>query len=170
MEKGDYSVYYAAGISRWKGQTNMSKKKKKYSEKLQSTTAVMNIDEILSQLSSLADNSSHLIRGDPEQETLWKAGIKACNEASSILSALQIEGINDPEQVHDLIADYNTLAKQYQMLYSKFELKAKPEQFGDKYICPDCKRIVRGYHDCYCWFCGKHLDTNYSSSERKKKV
>ncbi len=75
----------------------MGKKKKKYSEKLPNTTALMNIDEILSQLSSLADNSSPLIRGDPEMETLWRAGIKACNEASSILSALQIEGINDPE-------------------------------------------------------------------------
>ncbi len=151
----------------------MGKKKKKYSEKLPNTTAVMNIDEILSQLSSIADNSRSFIRAkkedadDEEYNAIWKADVKACNEAGSILFALQNEGINDPEQVRDLITDYNSLAKQYQMLYAKFELKAKPEQFGDKYICPDCKRIVRGYHDCYCWFCGRRLDTNYSS--RKKR-
>ncbi len=137
----------------------MGKKKKKYSEKLPNTTAVMNIDSILAQLSSLADNSRSFIKGNSEDDAIWKMDVKACEEATDILTALQDEGINDSEQVHDLIADYNALAKQCQTLHEKFEVKAKPKQLGDKYVCPECNRMVKGYHDCYCWFCGKRLDS-----------
>ncbi len=145
----------------------MGKKRKLNGEKRPNTTADMNIDSILAQLSSLADNSRSFIHGEPEEDAIWKADIKACEEAADILTALQNEGINDPEQVHDLIADYNALAKQYQTLHEKFEVKARPEQLRDKYICPYCKRMVRGYHDCYCWFCGKRLDESMTNLRKR---
>ncbi len=138
----------------------MGKKKKTNGEKRPNTMATMSIDSILAQLSSMADNSRSFIHGEPEEDAIWEADIKACEEATDILNALHDEGVSDPEQVHDLIADYNALAKQCQTLHEKFEVKERPKRLGDKYICPDCNRMVRGYHDCYCWFCGKRLDTS----------
>lgn len=99
----------------------------------------MGLDAILAQLASLKDNSRSFIvpePDDPEIQEIWKADVEACEAATAILSALQDEGIKDPEEVQDLIADYNALAQQYQTLHRKFEAGDRPERLGASYICP----------------------------------
>lgn len=120
----------------------------------------MGIDAILAQLASLKDNSRSFIDGkDPEADAIWQADIEACEAATDILTALQDEGIKDPEQVRDLIHDYNALAEQYQELHRKFEVEDKPEHIGGMHFCPECHRRSRPYAS-YCWNCGKRLDWN----------
>lgn len=97
----------------------------------------MTIEAIVTQLASLKDS--------------------ACEAATGILTALQEEGIRDPEQVRDLIADYNALAKQYQDLHEKFEAGDKPLRLGGIYLCPECRRQSRPGNS-YCWNCGRKLD------------
>lgn len=126
----------------------------------------MGLDTILAQLASLKDNSQSFIvpePADPEAQEIWKADVEACEAATAILSALQDEGIKDPEEVRDLIADYNALAQQYQTLHRKFEEPAKPERIGGKFgykkLCPDCHREILPRSDApHCWFCGRRLD------------
>jgi len=123
----------------------------------------MSIDAILGQLASMKDNAKSFIDGnDPEADAIWAADIATCEAATDILTALQDEGINDHEQVRDLIHDYNALAEQYRAMHKKYEEPAKPERFGlvaghyATYICPKCRNQVRPSHS-YCWNCGKRL-------------
>jgi len=118
----------------------------------------MGIDAILAQLASLKDNSRSFIDGkDPEADAIWQADIEACEAATDILTALQDEGIKDPEQVRDLIHDYNALAQQYQTLHQKHEAAGKPEKLGGVSLCPDCHRQTRP-GNAFCWNCGKRLE------------
>lgn len=114
------------------------------------------IDAILSQLSSLKDNSrSFQCEADPDP--IWQADIDACDAAAAILTALQAEGIKDLEQVRDLIADYNALAAQCQKLHQKYEQGRKAEQLGGIFLCPDCHRKTHPGNR-YCWNCGLRID------------
>ena len=73
----------------------------------------MPVDAILAQLSSLKDNSKSFIDGsDAEADEIWAADVAACEAATAIIIALQDEGISGPEQVRDLVQDYNAQAKQ----------------------------------------------------------
>lgn len=119
--------------------------------------AGMTMEEIIAQVTSIWDRARPLL-GGAEPGDVWQASIKACDAAIAILTALQTEGIHDPEQVRDLIADYNALAKQYQMLHQKYEVVARAERLGCKFICPDCHRQISHYGAPHCWFCGKRLD------------
>lgn len=120
----------------------------------------MGLDAILAQLASLKDSSQSFIvpePADPEAQEIWKADVEACEAATAILSALQDEGIKDPEEVRDLIADYNALAQQYQTLHRKFEAGDRPERLGASYICPECHRQSRP-GNARCWNCGHKLN------------
>lgn len=116
----------------------------------------MTIEAIVAQLASLKDSSRSFISGDGT-DAIWEADVRACDAATDILTALQEEGIRDPEQVRDLIADYNALAKQYQELHRKFEAGDKPHRLGDAYLCPECHRQSRPGKN-HCWNCGRKLD------------
>lgn len=121
----------------------------------------MSIDAILERLADLKDIAAALQtpRDGPEPTA---SRVAACEAATDILTALQDEGINDHEQVRDLIHDYNALAEQYRAMHKKYEEPAKPERFGlvaghyATYICPKCRNQVRPSHS-YCWNCGKRL-------------
>lgn len=120
----------------------------------------MCIDTILAQLASMKDNAQSFIvpePADPEAQEIWKADVEACEAATAILSALQDEGIKDPEEVRDLIADYNALAQQYQALHRKFEAGDKPDRLAGVYLCPECKRQSRP-GNAHCWNCGHKLN------------
>lgn len=120
----------------------------------------MGIDTILAQLASMKDNAQSFIvpePADPEAQEIWKADVEACEAATAILSALQDEGIKDPEEVRDLVADYKALAQQYQALHRKFEAGDRPERFAGIYLCPECKRQSRPGNP-YCWNCGHKLN------------
>ena len=118
----------------------------------------MSIDAILGQLASMKDNAKSFIDGnDPEADAIWAADIAACEAATDILTALQDEGIKDPEQVRDLIHDYNALAAQYQNLHQKYEVEEKPVRLGNTFICPACNRQIRQLYAAHCWSCGKRL-------------
>lgn len=64
--------------------------------------AAMSIDGIISQISSLKDNSQSFITKDGDDE-IWREDVRACESAIAILSALQDAGINEPDQIRDFI-------------------------------------------------------------------
>ena len=117
----------------------------------------MPVDAILAQLSSLKDNSKSFIDGsDAEADEIWAADVAACEAATAIITALQDEGISDPEQVRDLVQDYNAQAKQYQTMHQKYEVPVRPKNLGGVWLCPGCNRPIRPGNN-YCWHCGKRL-------------
>lgn len=119
----------------------------------------MTIDAILAQLASMKDNAKSSIGGvGPEGDAIWQTDVDACEAAAAILSALQDEGLNDPEQVRDMIYDYRALAEQYQTMRQHYIEPAKPERLGAAYICPNCKKQLRQTNAGHCWACGKRLN------------
>ena len=153
----------------------MGKKKKNAKPRLPNSTATMNIDHILSQLSSLAENSSSFITGKPEDaesDAIWKADIEACGQATAILSALQDEGIEDPEQVHDLIADYNAMAEERREMHRKYEHPDPATSVGGQMFCPEC-RTPPYHYPRHCPRCGKRLNIENqrrTQSEAKRGI
>lgn len=109
----------------------------------------MSIDTILEQLAKAKD------------QTVWQSVADACEAATDILTVLQDEGIKDPEQVRDLIHDYNALAEQYQKMHQKYEEPAPVMRLGSgaraACLCPECHNQSRP-GNAYCWNCGKRLD------------
>ena len=116
----------------------------------------MSLDAIMEQLSDLKDIAASMQtpRDGPEPTA---SRVAACEAATDILNALQDEGIKDPEQVRDLIHDYNALAAQYQNLHQKYEVEEKPVRLGNTFICPACNRQIRQLYAAHCWSCGKRL-------------
>lgn len=132
-------------------------KKDKRTQKAEAPTHGMSIDTILEQLSSMKDNSKSFIDGsDPEADAIWAADVAACEAATAIITALQDEGISDPEQVRDLIHDYKAQAKQYQTMHQKYEVPVKPKNLGGVWLCPACNHQMRSGNN-FCWHCGKRL-------------
>lgn len=146
----------------------MGKKEKK--PRLKNSTATMNIDRILAQLASLADNSRASIIGkkeDDEFDEIWKADIEALEQTTAILSALQDEGIEDPDQVHDLIADYNAMAEERREMFRKYEHPDRTVSIGGQDFCSECRSQVR-YQPRYCSRCGKRLENEYKPRPKRR--
>ena len=116
----------------------------------------MSIDTILENLADLKDVALFLQkpRDDPD---ITESRVAACEAATDILTALQDEGIKDPEQVRDLVHDYNALAKHYQSLHQKYEEPAEAVRLGITFVCPDCHRQITGRYPHHCGNCGKRL-------------
>lgn len=118
----------------------------------------MTIDAVLTQLSSMKETAEPFIDGtDPDADKVLKEDVEAIEAATDIFTALQDEGIKDPEQVRGLIHDYNALAEQYQSLHQKYEVEDKPVRLGNTFICPACNRQIRQLYAAHCWSCGKRL-------------
>lgn len=115
----------------------------------------MSLDAIMEQLSDLKDIAASMQtpRDGPEPTA---SRVAACEAATDILNALQDEGIKDPEQVRDLIHDYNALAEQYRAMHQRYEEPEPIRRLGTACLCPDCKHTVRPDNP-YCWYCGKRL-------------
>lgn len=120
----------------------------------------MSIDAIMEQLSDLKDIAAALQtpRDGPEPTA---SRVAACEAATDILTALQDEGIKDPEQVRDLIHDYNALAEQYQKMHQRHEEPATVLRIGGgaraACLCPRCRNQSRP-GNAYCWNCGQRLN------------
>lgn len=114
----------------------------------------MSIDAIMEQLSDLKDIAASL------QTQMDADRVKACETATDILNTLQDEGIKDPEQVRDLIHDYNALAEQYRKMHQRYEEPAQVLRLGGgaraACLCPECHNQSRPGNP-YCWNCGKRL-------------
>ena len=137
----------------------MKKQDKRHKAPAEPPSEGMSIDAILAQLASMKDNAKASIGDvDPEGDEIWRQDIAACEAATAILSALQDEGIKDPEQVRDLIHDYNALAEEYQKMHQHYEKPEKPIQLGAAYICTNCKKQLRQTNAGHCWACGKRLN------------
>ena len=137
----------------------MKKQDKRHKAPAEPPSEGMSIDAILAQLASMKDNAKASIGDvDPEGDEIWRQDIAACEAATAILSALQDEGIKDPEQVRDLIHDYNALAEEYQKMHQHYEKPEKPIQLGAAYICQNCKKQLRQTNAGHCWACGKRLN------------
>ena len=115
----------------------------------------MSLDAIMEQLADLKDIAASMQtpRDGPEPTA---SRVAACEAATDILNALQDEGIKDPEQVRDLIHDYNALAEQYRAMHQRYEEPEPIRRLGTACLCPDCKHTVRPDNP-YCWYCGKRL-------------
>ena len=134
----------------------MKKQDKRHKAPAEPPSEGMSIDAILERLADLKDIAAALQtpRDGPEPTA---SRVAACEAAIDILTALQDEGIKDPEQVRDLIHDYNALAAQYQNLHQKYEVEEKPVRLGNTFICPACNRQIRQLYAAHCWSCGKRL-------------
>ena len=134
----------------------MKKQDKRHKAPAEPPSEGMSIDAILERLADLKDIAAALQtpRDGPEPTA---SRVAACEAAPDILTALQDEGIKDPEQVRDLIHDYNALAAQYQNLHQKYEVEEKPVRLGNTFICPACNRQIRQLYAAHCWSCGKRL-------------
>ena len=117
----------------------------------------MSIDEIASTLATFKEMSEDAAKKLNYTPDAVNREVLACEAATDILTALQDEGIKDPEQVRDLIHDYNALAAQYQNLHQKYEVEEKPVRLGNTFICPACNRQIRQLYAAHCWSCGKRL-------------
>lgn len=121
----------------------------------------LSIDAILAQLASMKDNALSFIVEKEGADPVWAADVAACEAATAILSALQDEGIKDPEQVRDLVHDYKALAEQYQKMHQQYEEPAKVLRLGGgaraACLCPKCRNQSRP-GNAYCWNCGTRLD------------
>ena len=117
----------------------------------------MSIDEIASTLATFKEMSEDAAKKLNYTPDAVNREVLACEAATDILTALQDEGINDHEQVRDLIHDYNALAAQYQNLHQKYEVEEKPVRLGNTFICPACNRQIRQLYAAHCWSCGKRL-------------
>lgn len=129
----------------------MKKQDKRQKAPAEPPSKGMSLDAIMEQLSDLKDIATSL------QTPMDGDRVAACEAATDILTALQDEGINDHEQVRDLIHDYNALAEQYQSLHQKYEVEGKPVRLGNTFICPACNRQIRQLYAAHCWSCGKRL-------------
>ena len=117
----------------------------------------MSIGEIASTLATFKEMSEDAAKKLNYTPDAVNREVLACEAAIDILTALQDEGIKDPEQVRDLIHDYNALAAQYQNLHQKYEVEEKPVRLGNTFICPACNRQIRQLYAAHCWSCGKRL-------------
>jgi len=119
----------------------------------------LSIDAILAQLASMKDSAAAFTK-ERDADPVWKADVTACEAATAILSALQDEGVRTPEEVRDLVHDYNALAEQYRNLHQQYEEPAAVLRFGtgarSAYLCPKCRSQSRP-GNAYCWSCGKRL-------------
>lgn len=133
------------------------KKQGKHKAPAEAPSKGMSIDAILERLADLKDVAIFLKkpRDDPD---VMESRVAACEAATDILTALQDEGIKDPEQVRDLFHDYNALAEQYQKMHQHYEKPEEPIQLGAAYICPNCKKQLRQTNAGHCWACGKRLN------------
>lgn len=115
----------------------------------------MNLNDVISQLGSLRDNSADSLKADPEND-LWRADVAACDTAIKALAALVAEGFTDLDAVLDLLTDYRSLAKQYQTMRRKYEAPAKPTHKDGVWHCPGCNGRVQINHT-HCHRCGQKL-------------
>ena len=115
----------------------------------------MSIDNILSQLSSLKDNSADNAKAQ-DADPIWQQDVDALEATIGIISALQDEGITDAEGVKDLIFDYNALGKQYQDLARKHLKPATPVHKDGVWHCPECNARTSFNHS-FCHKCGKKI-------------
>ena len=135
----------------------MKKQDKRKAPASAATSKGMSIDTILEHLADLKDIAASLQtpRDDPEPT---QSRVAACEAATDILTALQDEGIKDPEQVRDLIHDYNALALQYRNLRHTYEEGDRPQRLGSSkvFVCPACRQQQRPGNN-NCWNCGHRL-------------
>lgn len=120
----------------------------------------MSIGEIASTLATFKEMSEDAAKKLNYTPDAVNREVLACEAAIDILTALQDEGIKDPEQVRDLIHDYNALAEQYQKMHQRYEEPAQVLRLGGgaraACLCPECHNQSRP-GNAYCWNCGKRL-------------
>lgn len=120
------------------------------------TASHLGMDKLVSQLSSLKDNSASFITGEPDRQ-IWKDDVTALEAAISICSALQDEGVNDAEGLRDLLFDYRAQARQIREMRARYEVESKPLNKNGLLLCPRCSHRVAPQHS-FCHWCGKRLE------------
>ena len=114
------------------------------SEQLQTTMTVDVITDHLSRVKARITDTTH------------PADRKALEDAISILSALQDEGVGSPAEVHDLLHDYRLQAKELKALRERHETASKPVRSDGVWHCPNCNHRIQPNHS-YCHWCGKKI-------------
>ena len=120
-------------------------------------SGTMTVDAITSQLAIMADDARSFLHEPQEPEDcIWLADIEACEAATAILSALQDEGIEDPEALRDMIFDYRLLGEQYKRMHQKFNIPSQPERIGNQVFCPTCGKQLQHFWK-HCAECGERI-------------
>lgn len=114
----------------------------------------MPLNDVVTQLGYLRDNSNEQLNEEPEE--IWLADVVACETAIKVLAALIGEGYDSLDSVLDILDDYRKLAKQYKVLYQKYETRCKPIHEDGVWHCPACNGRVR-INNAHCHRCGKKL-------------
>ena len=115
----------------------------------------MTVSEIISQLSSLKDNSESFA-ADPDADEIWKKDIEVLNEIIDIFHVLELEGITDAEILKDFIHDYDLTVAANKEYNRKFGTPERAYPKDDVWHCPECNHRVQINHS-FCHWCGKRL-------------
>lgn len=81
---------------------------------------------------------------------------EALETAIKALAALVAEGYRTLDDALDLVFDYRSLSKQYQILHKKYEIPEAANHKDGVWHCPSCNGRVQRNHT-HCHRCGKKL-------------
>ena len=115
---------------------------------------VLTIDEMISQLESLRDNSADFARSD--DDPIWQRDIEACEGAAAILEALQEQHLETVENAVRRIRSYPVLSAACRELRMQFKTGGTPVKIHGTRCCPKCHSPV-GMKYKHCPWCGKRL-------------
>lgn len=115
----------------------------------------MTVSEIISQLSSLKDNSESFASA-PDADEIWKKDIEVLNEIIDIFHVLELEGITDAEILKDFIHDCDLTVAANKEYNRKFGTPERAYPKDDVWHCPECNHRVQINHG-FCHWCGKRL-------------
>ena len=104
----------------------------------------MSIDSIVSQISSLKDNSESFITGNGDDE-IWVNDVRACESAIAILSALQDAGIGGLEELQSFLAEKNETSEWCGSVCAK--CGESTSEWYDFEFCPHCGRKMVNYNE-----------------------
>lgn len=107
--------------------------------------AAISIDSIISQISSLKDNSQSFITKDGDDE-IWREDVRACENAISILSTLQDAGINELDQIRDFIK-HRTPVKRKRMQCALIVTWVDKDSGEDQTL--ECIGVYKDYEKAY---------------------
>lgn len=130
-------------------------------DELSMSAYTMDLLNVIAQIESLENHCKTMATSEePENrragECIWVDDVTALQAAAAIVKALQKAGVNDAEQVADLLHDYDLLAKQYQAMHEQYEVPKTATHKDGVWHCPRCHKRV-GVNHTHCHWCGQKI-------------
>lgn len=124
-------------------------------DELSMSARTIAIGTVIDQLRSL-EGHCHSMTTVKDADEIWTRDVTALQAAAAILEAMQEAGVNDAEQVADLLHDYNGIAEQYRAMRTRYEVPRKPFHADGVWHCPRCNKRV-GFNNTHCHWCGQKI-------------